>query len=580
MSLDPVAPSPANVGPWTGVAIGSVLLAPLAVWSFLDRAPFGGDESQYARGSLELWQALGHAPAEWPARMLDVMSFRPPGLVWIGQLFVPLAPILGGVERALRLAVWLLALGTVALVHATLARLAAGRAAAIGGALLVAASPLGFRMGGQFLVEPLQMLVVAWFLLILARATDAPPARTMIDLGAASAAALMAKSTTPVLVALPAAVALALAVVGARRRGWGWRRAGVLGQVAVALPLIGATAWFYTANWALLATHFRANTVGAQAVLWGRDAGFVKAALFWLDALAGGLMWPGTATLVGLALAAALVVERRRRRRATDPFARFALVCGVQIVTTIAVFSSSAMRQERFLLPLLPPVAILAGWAIDRRPARWPAWPIVGAFALQLGLVATNAFDPASALTERSRPIDFEGADARLLAEVVRRTCPAAGGAATVVASEGFRGSDWFAPEPANFVVAQRRVEDPTAPLCRYEYLGGSFFGQPIDKAWRDLATGSADYVVAVDPALHPPLESAFNRGLDRTGVERLWRELERSEVFVREPPLAGDNGVTVFRRARGRVPVAHDDRPADSSGSSTAAGQSGPLLD
>src|SRR4051812_5758572 len=67
-----------------------VLLAPTLVWILRDTSAWGGDQSQYGFATLELFHTLTTAPLEWPARMLDVLP-KPSGLIWLGQVFLPLA---------------------------------------------------------------------------------------------------------------------------------------------------------------------------------------------------------------------------------------------------------------------------------------------------------------------------------------------------------------------------------------------------------------------------------------------------------------------------------------------------------
>lgn len=80
-----------------------VLPSPASV--FIDRAPFGGDQSQYASATLELYRSLMFTPSAWADAMTGSVGFKAPGIAWLGQWFAPLRSLLGSVDAALMLSI-------------------------------------------------------------------------------------------------------------------------------------------------------------------------------------------------------------------------------------------------------------------------------------------------------------------------------------------------------------------------------------------------------------------------------------------------------------------------------------------
>jgi hypothetical protein len=78
-----------------------VLLVPSLVWILLDTSAWGGDQSQYGFATLELFHTLTTVPHKWPALMLDVFTYKPDGLIWLGQVFLPLAFFTSSIDVAL-----------------------------------------------------------------------------------------------------------------------------------------------------------------------------------------------------------------------------------------------------------------------------------------------------------------------------------------------------------------------------------------------------------------------------------------------------------------------------------------------
>ena len=533
-----------------GVALPLAFLLPALIWILLDKAPFSGDESVYARASLELFRTLLVSPLEWAHRSLNILPSKPNALIWIGQAFVPVGYLLGSVDKGLLLSVWIAQLLTGLIVYRAVDQLVDGDfTTAVLGSLIVVSAPLFVSLGGYYMVEAIQTLAVAWFILIMARAGSWAPVYTICHLLAATAFASLTKVTTPFFCVWPGLLALwtALGRSGAPD-AWRWRQAKVAAMGVVSLCLaIGAVTWYY-GNWTSVVAHARAATTGPVAAAWGREDTFVNTFLFWLRELGASFF---LVSLVGLSVVLLCAVAIFSRKRHSAQFRNASLVALLQMATVLGIFSLSSNRSTRYLLPLLPYVGILLCWSVHRIQSRVITRLAIMSFGLQLAFVYALAFGLVqNRLGAPVRGLDAEGKDARLLESIVARSCRDAlvRDVNVVAIDPNFRG-DWLAPEPANYVAARDRARQASKTPCDYGYLGGNFFGSDASKAWEALITGRVRYVITVDPAVYPIPVSVFNEALRPENFQILWTNLNGSGLFTREAPLAEDPGIAVFRR-------------------------------
>ena len=80
---------------WALLCVG--LLAPSLVWIAEDRTVWPWDQASYGEVSSDLWFWMWHSFRRWVGELADGLNMKPPGVVWLGQLFVPLRHIFGSV---------------------------------------------------------------------------------------------------------------------------------------------------------------------------------------------------------------------------------------------------------------------------------------------------------------------------------------------------------------------------------------------------------------------------------------------------------------------------------------------------
>ena len=162
----------------------SVLLAAIGLPGLfriaLNRAPFSGDESQYARASVELFRSLAKSPLEWLHLLITISPYKPSALLWLGQFFVPLGSWAGSIDRALLLCIWCIQLVTLGLLAGALWKISGrqpGQPLLIMLICVCIAPPLFVTLGSYYMVESLQTLVAAWCIFVMAALMVVPPAK-------------------------------------------------------------------------------------------------------------------------------------------------------------------------------------------------------------------------------------------------------------------------------------------------------------------------------------------------------------------------------------------------------------------
>ena len=330
----------------------------------------GADEPRYARIAQEMSEARN-----WVTPTLEGRPWleKPPLYYWVT---IPMVRLLGPTEAAARLGSALLAFVASLAVFA-LGRALWGRAAGLAsGAVLL--TSIGFVAFGR------------------SASTDMPFTACLT-------------------------VSLALLAAGALGRiGAGWTLAGyvflglaVLAKGPVALVLAGAVFaafWCLRPSWRLATVRPRTGALIVAAVtlpwfwLAFRDNGFSFIAFFFINhnlaryvselhhhsepvyyyaPVLLGLMFPWTGWLAAL-IPGRNLVRRLKELPQRDP-ARFFLL--LWVIVPLAFFSLSRSKLPGYILPVLPPLALLVGERVTRetaedRPAAWAAWASVGISAV------------------------------------------------------------------------------------------------------------------------------------------------------------------------------------------------------
>jgi len=559
--------------PTSGLAIARLLpylfpvliVFPSVVWIAQDTSAWGGDQSQYGLASVELFRTLMTSPQEWPRRMLDIFPYKPNGLVWLGQAFVPVGYLVSSIDRGLMLGVIVLQVATLILLYHSVRALSSSRFVVPATACLVVASaPIFILFAHNYLVESYQVMSVAWFILIMSLAPTWNRSLRLVQLTAATAFAMSAKEIQPLFCIWPGLVACFYMLRRHDRQVSGVPlQQPTWVSFALAIPMaLGTFAW-YIRNFSFVREHLYAGAYGpAVKTMWGKEDTYFNTVAFWIETARTFNFLPGIAELSLLIIVAAAVMCAMRAKKRGGHFALCAGIAALQVITVVIVFSLSPTRQPRYLLPVLPYIAVLIAWSVTQLNRRVTALVIV-TFAIQFVLLHGQALNVMPVVGRWVGPVNWNARSGRVLDAVVARTCERsdAGVRWNILAVDPSipeLAGDWLAPEPANYVVAKQRLRSGGELPCQFGYLGDNFFGSDVSSAWESILSRRAQYVIVADQSAYPTPAQVFNQALSRDNFPVLLARLETSDLFEREPPLPQDSGILIFRRvdnvAKGRA--------------------------
>src|SRR5262249_37173283 len=91
----------------------------------------------------------------------------------------------------------------------------------------------------------------------------------------------------------------------------------------------------------------------------------------------------------------------------------------IQIATVLLVFSLSPTRQPRYLLPVLPYLALLLSWGVAQVKHRAITGLTIAVFAVQLALLQGQALNVTPSLSPWVRPFDRDAKNGRVIQSIV-----------------------------------------------------------------------------------------------------------------------------------------------------------------
>ena len=354
-------PAPADLQQRAWWLLPPLALAVLGGWLVARRYGFWYDELYTAEVAPERLGRLFHAFVGGDGTIAYLRDAPPsynfPYYV-VAHVWLALTPFAAD-EVGLRLLSLVAMTGAVAVFTRAVGRLADRRTGLIAG-LLMATNPFVVAYAGEARGYALALLATAVAALGLARWLDgAPRAPALFGAGAAVAGLFH-------WYALLVAAGFALAAVVLRRRH--------------ATPMVVVTAVAGLPALAVVATAL-ANGVSGSGAEWIRDVGLAVPRL----ALRS---WAGGNLVLALAVVAAAVAGALSRDRRP----RVVALCWVGLPVA-AVTAGELVRPvyvDRYLLPALIGLAVLAALGVARFPTRWRAAAVAGLLAPSLVVTAGN----------------------------------------------------------------------------------------------------------------------------------------------------------------------------------------------
>jgi hypothetical protein len=487
-----------------------LLVLPSLYWVVKDKAVWPWDQAWYGEVSVDLWYLLNRHPGQWPAAMLNAFGSKSPGVAWFGQFFVPLGQAVGSVEFGLMLSLLVAHFGTLLLMYRIGLKLSSdNRGIALFGTLFAASAPLSAAMTHQYLVESLQLFAVTYVFWIAVAGPDLSRLRLLGHILIATSAALLAKSTSLVYCALPGALAVYSLF---RANSWvkGRRdRSQSLTLLFIGSVLAAGVLGWYAHNFRQVVAFAKMAASSSVALNYGSAGTFGSKLLYWIRAAHVNFFVPfAIPALSSIVFAGGYIAWRQGYRAKPKHENRIAAVSLVHIVFVVALFSFQVNEDNRYLLPLLPCIAICLMWLLSLSVRSYPG--TLGCVLLATQFVVTNA--QALNVTKINPnisywllPYSFDGTARAELSELIRVTSvPAAESRYNIVGIE----LPWLNANTLAFFAAKGRLE--TGRRSYFTSLG--FAETDIEKAWTRLKQIKIAYFISLEEEKHPAPPDFLNR--------------------------------------------------------------------
>ena len=528
---------------WALLWIG--LLIPSLIWIAEDHTVWLWDQAWYGEVSADLSFWMRHSPRQWAATMAVGLSMKPPGVVWLGQFFVPLQHIFGSLETSLLVSI----LATQFVLLVVLFRIGrrlcvSSSLAAVAGITVAAGTSLFVGLSHQFLVEPLQAAAVAWAYYVVVRAPDWPGPRIMTQLGLAMVVGVLAKADTPLYCLLPCFYALSLIC----RKGLSWVEFLACWRVRLfqfEVVLLGslslATALWYKINIRAVWQHVRDASSDSVALQYGSRDTWLHKIVQWWRLLSDSFVspyfgWVFLTVLAGAVLFGCLRLGRHKENVRIEPVA---ILSAMQILLLLAVVSTTITMEPRFLYAVLPAIAIVFMQLCALLPKTFLV-AVVVACGAQWAVVNAESLMIVHRLEHQSQWLLSPGFDRTQyddLTRVVSLTSNASG-RYNIVAVE----STWMNANAASFFAAKNRLQ--TGVRSYYTSLG--YAETDFGAAMRRIEEFRPRYVIS----LAEPFQAGLPGFLNVVSLPVLHDM--RIDARFNQVPFASQNGVLVFQFKNG----------------------------
>ncbi len=405
----------------------------------------------------------------------------------------------------------------------------------------MASAPLFVGMSHQFFVEPLQLLAVCWFLLIMSFAPKWDRAFILSQLLAAAAFAMLVKASSPIYCVGPGLVALKYVFwPGSNRNTFNWTQKRTLVSLSGGAILTALALGWYSRNLTQVLRHISVSSSGPVAELYGKSEPFFNSFGYWLGAAQRNFFAPAVLAAFAVLIGAGLVYFVKHRPARVTFFTGCAGIAVLQIIVILALFSTSPNRDNRYLLPLLPYFSLLLGWALIQVNLKLITGAAMAVFLGQWMLIYGQAFAlaaPSPQLSDWLLPITRNSRQADILNAIVARTCTGASAERYIVVGVEL---PWFNSETVSFFASKNRLQ--THRRCFYIPLG--FAESDPEVVVASVMTFDPIYFVTLDPDLYPIPADPLNQ-VDLAILEQARDE----ETIAEDEPLAEEPAVLFFHR-------------------------------
>lgn len=477
----------------------SLLMLPSFVWVVIDRRVWAWDPGFYGYWTLKLVHTLSaEGFGAWLDANVRALVMMPPLLVWLGQIFVPLRHVFGDLDTSLMMLNLLAATATLATIYVVVRRLGGSMLAGLAAMTVCGSANLFLGLTRHFLTEPLQGFAAAFSVLVALDAEKRSLARNSALVMLMVAMSFAIKATSFIFV-LPALTYMAVALLVTGRATRPRATPGDLALLATGVVVLGATLAWYIVNWAPMVAHFVQASIGPEVQQYRTATPYLQELWFWIVAMSNALSVKGSVTgVLVVAVLAAFVRTALRLPRNAD-ILRAAVadhgLFGAYLASTVGVsilaYAVQINHDPRYALPLIPLIAVLAGWAC--MVLRHVAVPAVLLVVFTLSGVAGNAVTFGYYIGDSSAwlwPVERTSPERAELTAAVAASCRGDAPANAVVASYPSINAN-----NASFYAERHRLE--TGVGCVYQSPPMASVGEAM--AWFDSAAVGYVLTVAAD---------------------------------------------------------------------------------
>ena len=542
-------PSRCNVSGTTwAYLMMAVLLTPSFIWISRDHSVWPWDQAWYGEVSVDLWFWLRHSLERWWGEMINGLYLKPPGIVWLGQFFVPFRGIFGSVEAALLFSILMTQFVVLALLFKIGQQMAPqSRLIPVVGVLFAAGSQLFVGLSHQFFVEPLQTLAVVWCFYIALRSTDWPKPRVAIHLGSALILGVLAKATTPFYCLVPCVYCSYFLF---RKRSdlnvtneseWRSRSSGALILLFGLLGILSA--FWYVHNLASVWQHVRDASSSDIALNYGWRDSVMHKLILWSLLLNPSFLYPYLllgciAAVLWGALLAVYQLTRPARQLHLN-IQPLAVLSVIQIGLLLFIFSLNVTVDSRYMYALLPGVVILCMQVCMFVPRAVLVVLIVFGSA-QWVTANRYSFTRVDRLADQSNwliPLQTNSAQYEEITRVVRFTSDG-GDRYNIVGIQ----EPWLNENSAAFFAAKERLKSG----IRNYYTSLGYAEKDPNAAMRRIEELQTYYLITLSEQ-YQSIPPNFVNIVSRPVLERVRRDRRFTQC-----PFPSDDGIVVFQFAPG----------------------------
>jgi hypothetical protein len=530
-----------------------ILLAftiPNIVWITLDQRVWPWDQAWYGQVSVELFYRLIHSRSGWFQEMLSAFGTKAPGTAWLGQFFVPLGQMIGSIDTGLLLSIVATQFILWLLIYHTILKLTDSRLISIICCTFAASAPLSVALTHQYFVEPLQTLSVAWVILIMAFAPKWESKTIFLNLISATSLGMLAKITFPLYAFIPILVDTYYIYrnkrISKNRDQADKKRVFSLVSYITPILLVSGFLLWYAKNLQSIVSFSILASSGEASLLYGGKADFLYKIQYWLSASQKSFFAPASLVFLLMLLIYFLIKSfydfmNKINHIKLDYFDVINVVAITEISLILITFSFQVNQENRYLLPLLPYLALLIAWILKRTRQKLLVFFAGFALVLQLFVVQSQALgvtpeDPN--LSSWLYPIDRSSTNKQILSKLVDTTCKNE----TEKDRYNIIGLElpWFNANSAAYFSAQQQLKKDFR--CYYTSLG--YAEKDTEKAWARLFDLNINYFATLKPRSQAEAANPLNL-VSLPILERI----QSSPKFTREIFVDDQSHVLLYKK-------------------------------